>query len=130
MLQLLSDTTPLFTGVSSPYENLDGLHKQISQKTQGNSNYVNLPERKKPDTDLNYADLDFTLQQCDRLKKQTSSKNSGSFRPPTLCKTTPTENDDDKVEYTLINIVATQAARLASAEHQRDRESGAHKLSN
>ena len=87
------------------------------------SNYVNIKEYliREHDKELNYADLDFTP--ITQLNKTQNTKPSRSVTPTKQqSNSASSEQDDNHVEYTLINITATEAARRACAEHQRYRQ--------
>lgn len=103
---------------SSAYENMD----QLYRAPEG-SNYVNIQEfQPVREKELNYADLDFTTVKQQNPKPTSSTRNSRSATPSKQSHASQAgvsiDVDDSHVEYTQINIHATQAARLACAEHQ------------
>lgn len=76
--------------------------------------------------DLNYADLDFTSPpEIEKPRLIMGSKNYRSATPNKIT-STASDEDNDNVEYTTINIAATEAARLACAEHQQHRQRQPH----
>lgn len=116
-------------GSTSTYENMAEISR--SQFKQSQSNYVNIQEYRN-NSDLNYADLDFTLPKPTRVspanKISANNRNCRSATPTKLSNGKDVDNDsqEDAVEYTLINIAATEAARLACAEHQEYRQRHLH----
>lgn len=109
-----------FTGsTSSAYENMDHLYRHPE-----GSNYVNIKEYliREQDKELNYADLDFTsIKQLNNPEKTKTSCSVTPTKQP-VQNSSSVEQDDNHVEYTMINITATEAARKACAEHQRYRQ--------
>lgn len=100
---------------------MEDVHKSLKARK---SEYVNIEDYKNDTGDLNYADLDLTLSKP--IEKYQKQPNSSARSSPTKSTASTAENSDDFVEYTLINIAATQAARLACAEHQQDRQRRSH----
>lgn len=110
-------------GSTSAYENMGDIYKSLKANR---SEYVNVEEYTGQSADLNYADLDLTLPRPSHKPSQNSKTNkSGRISPIKTNSLSPVINDDS-VEYTLINIAATEAARLACKEHQQDRQRRPH----
>lgn len=106
-------------GSTSAYENMNQVLKGLNN---GRSEYVNIEDYINDTSDLNYADLDLTLPKPSQKPNNSNKACRSATVSPTKSTNTINQDADDSVEYTFINIAATQAARLACAEHQQDRQ--------
>lgn len=97
---------------------MDHLHRNPE-----GSNYVNIAECQTREKELNYADLDFTpIKHNDKPTNTKTNRAATPSKQPLISSSSVEPDDDNHVEYTLINITATEAARRACAEHQRYRQ--------
>lgn len=111
----------MFTNLHIPdklgtYENI-----YYSNASSASSNYVNVTGQPRP-CNLDYADLDFTVvNKTPTASSLPRTLNTARCVTP-ISKQISVEHDDPSVEYTEINITATEAARRACEEQRRYRQ--------
>jgi len=97
----------LLIGSAGEYVNMNKLYSE----NMGDNNYVNF-NIYEDDRELNYAELDLS-KPPKTLQKSKGPKSKPSAQAP---------RGDDSVEYSVINIRATEAARKACEQQMRYRE--------